>query len=110
MAKVSSIYKSAYFRGSDIGDPIKLTIASCEPSEGGQYGPQIVLGFLEDERKLGLNRTNARTLVKAFGDETDRWIGRRVQVGTVNVRNPQTGDVVPGIVVVAAKQKQAAEA
>lgn len=59
-----------------------------------------VLEF-DDERRLTLNATNVRTLLRVFGPSSDGWIGKRVQVYAGTVIN-QSGKEQPGVRVRAA--------
>jgi hypothetical protein len=40
---------------------------------------KLVVGFEEIEEQLAVNKTNAGILSKAFGPETDDWIGETIQ-------------------------------
>lgn len=55
--------------------PERAVIANVEP---GQYErPDLEL---QDGRKLGLNQTNLRTLCSAWGDESNDWIGKEIEL------------------------------
>lgn len=43
---------------------------------------KLVLYFLEEDRPVVLNKTNTRRMIEGFGDDTDDWIGKRVQLYT----------------------------
>jgi crossover junction endodeoxyribonuclease RuvC len=76
------------------GEKVELTIASVEE---GDYG--LVLTF-EDGSKFSLNMTNGRKLERAYGDETDLWIGKTVELslGVVTYRGEQVASVILTIV------------
>ena len=45
------------------------------------------------DKPIRLNKTNGRTLVGAFGQESDDWVGRRVFVGT-RTYNMDSGEAI----------------
>ena len=52
----------------------------------------------QDGSKLSLNKTNVRTLLRAFGDDSNDWIDRLVELyaGTVSDKN---GEPMPSVLV-----------
>lgn len=46
--------------------------------------------FKEHEEGLTLNKTNVKTQVDLFGDDTDKWIGEKVKLIVVLANNPTT--------------------
>ena len=89
------------------GRPVSLTIkAAVEETVTGPRGEsqKVVVSFRERPKKLILNKTNARTLAKALGTETDEWLGASVVLGVEPVKvGKQT---VPSIRVRAATAAQ----
>jgi hypothetical protein len=70
-------YAGKYFlKLDDVAEgPIQQTIADVTP---GNYGkPELTF---ESGAKLSLKRTNTRSLIKAFGNNSDQWIGRRIEL------------------------------
>ena len=62
---------------------VKLASVEHDPIEGniagvteGKYGPNLVL---ESGDTINLNKTNARTLAKAWGKNSEDWIGKKVR-------------------------------
>lgn len=114
MANLKSIYKSEYMRGEDVPVAgVTLTISSAEVVAN-RFEPGescVELAFVEDRQKLTLNKTNAKACGKAFGLETDNWIGKKVALARVKVRNPKAGTMVDSVAVVpvAAKNDDAAD-
>lgn len=45
-----------------------------------------IMKFYEHEQDLVLNKTNANTLIEAFGDESSAWTGRQVQMYSTKVQ------------------------
>lgn len=77
--------------------PSKLTIRIVKEEAvgiGDQQQKKMVLYFKEIEQGLVLNKTNAKVLVKNFGDETDAWVGKVVEMYVAEVEfqgEPQLG-------------------
>jgi hypothetical protein len=61
-----------------------------------------VLYFVETDKGLVLNKTNARAVVKMFGDDTDAWAGKRVKLHLEEVES--FGKTVDGIRIVEAEK------
>lgn len=81
--KISEAYPSKYIRSEDIGErSIQLVIShlDMEDMRGGDEKP--VLYFVKTKKGLVLNKTNATTIAKAYGDDTDNWRGKTVIVFT----------------------------
>lgn len=78
--KISEAYASSYLKAADTGGrELDATIADCRLEDLGDE-TKPVLHFVGKDRGLVLNKTNATTLVDAYGDETDAWRGRRVVI------------------------------
>jgi hypothetical protein len=73
------------------GGSIQETIAVIKP---GKYDkPNVVF---ESGNLLGLNVTNTRTLVRAYGSNSTDWIGKAIElyVGEVEVRDGELQDAI----------------
>jgi hypothetical protein len=74
--------KSKFLRKEDFDDDVPATISSCEkeelPSDGGGTRECWLLGFTSLPKKLVLNVTMIRVLERAFGTDSDDWIGKKV--------------------------------
>lgn len=58
-------------------------------------GEKLQLLFQKYKKPLTLNKTNVNFMCDEFGDtDTDDWIGKRVKVMAVMVKNPQGGQVL----------------
>jgi hypothetical protein len=81
-----SKYAGAIFiRFDDLADgPQQKVIVNVED---GQY-ERVVVAF-DDGTCLSLNKTNVRTLIRAYGKDDQNWIGQRVELsqGTVNTKD-----------------------
>lgn len=80
--KLSEAYPSKYLAADDLrGQPVTVTIASAEVQEIGQgqdKDRKIVLTFSGKSKSLVCNKTNAKTIAKLYGDDTDDWIGKPI--------------------------------
>lgn len=80
--KVSEAFPSNYLKADDLcGNNTTVTIASSELEEIGQGRDQktkLVLSFVGKKKKMVLNKTNANTISKLYGDDTDEWVGERI--------------------------------
>ena len=91
MADMRQAFLSDYLSAKDIQEtgPKKVTISSV-PSEQirGDNGMEDkwVLGFDGARKRLILNVTNNNTLIDAFGYESNDWLGKVVNLFTVDVQ------------------------
>jgi hypothetical protein len=46
-----------------------------------------------------VNKTNLRALIKLFGEDEQKLVGKKVKLEVISVRNPQTGEIVPSLAV-----------
>lgn len=104
MANLKSMFKGEYMKGDDVETPRVVTISAAiledDPFEKGKQ--RVVLSFIEDAQKLTLNKTNTKALIKALGAETDAWVGKKIKLAPVMVRNPKTDAMVSSIATVPA--------
>jgi hypothetical protein len=71
------------------GRTVSLTIKhTAQDTVAGPRGEQtkVIIDFVERPKKLILNKTNARALAHALGNETDDWRGARVALGVEMVK------------------------
>ena len=98
-------------RGADVkkmGPLLKASIVSSEmftfPS--GDTARKLTISYKNGgtsyTKNFTLNKTNVKTLVDAYGKDTDEWVGESITLTTSEKNNPETGDVVDSIVVIAA--------
>lgn len=61
-----------------------VKIAKVEPgeltSQGNKKSRKPVLSFVGKQRKLPLNKTNARVMHKFFGPDTTAWVGKVIAI------------------------------
>jgi len=55
---------------------------------------------VSETKKFGLNKTNYNHIVKMYGDNSDDWVEKEMQVTKTIVRNPQSGEMVDSILLV----------
>lgn len=82
--KLSDAYPSNFLKADDLrGSPTTVTIESVELEEVGQgrdKESKLVIAFHGKGKKLICNKTNATTIAKLYGDDTDSWIGQRITI------------------------------
>jgi hypothetical protein len=80
--KVSDMIVSKFLRKEDFDEDRVMTIKNVklEDMPGDSGDQKWVLYFREDAKGMALNVTTIRVLEKAFGDDSDKWIGNRVKV------------------------------
>lgn len=87
--KFDEMFPSKYLKAADAESQPVVTMKSCtwetlnnrdeEPEE------KPVLYFEEFEKGLVLNRTNAKTIQNMYGDDTEDWVGKRIQLTAMDV-------------------------
>jgi hypothetical protein len=80
--KISETFRSRFLKASDLqGRTVEAVIESVIEEEIGEAREsKAVIYFRGKQRGLVLNATNALTLQAVFGDETDSWGGKLVQI------------------------------
>jgi hypothetical protein len=97
---IDQLYPSRFLKCSDLnGKPLRVTIAGLKREDvGGEQ--KVVLSFVNGTKQLILNKTNARAIAKALGDETRGWAGKDIVLVPAQV--DFRGDMVDAIRVRAA--------
>jgi len=77
------MFPTDYVTAADLnGQDKTVTIASLSQEEltmqGGIKETAWIVTFAEAKKKLVLNKTNAKTIAKLHGDESDDWIGKQI--------------------------------
>jgi len=82
--KISTAFPSNYLKCADLGgQPRIVTVRACVMEELGQgkdKEKKPVLYFEKGPKGLVLNKTNAKTIVKAYGDDTTGWTGELIEI------------------------------
>jgi len=87
MPKVSDIYSGAYLTGADLaGRTWRMKVFAVAVEEvGDDRESKLVMALDGAKKSLVLNKTNASTLAGAWGNDTEAWLGREVELFTVPV-------------------------
>lgn len=97
--KISAAFPSNYLKCEDLsGQPRIVTIRACVLEwlgQGKDKEQKPVLYFEKGPKGLALNKTNATTIAKAYGDDTAGWPGRVVELYPARVEFK--GDTVDAI-------------
>ena len=85
--KLNEVYESTsnFLKAEDLkGKTVRVKISKIDIHEfdqpDGKKKKQLVLSFEGKEKRLGLNITNANSIAKILGDDTDDWIGGEVKI------------------------------
>jgi hypothetical protein len=75
---IDQMFPSKFLRCADLdGKPMRVTIQSLKREDvGGEQ--KIIMSFANGTKQLILNKTNARSIAKALGDETKGWLGKDI--------------------------------
>jgi hypothetical protein len=85
MVNINEEFPSKYLKSADLkGKMARLQIAHVDSEEIGK-DRKLVAYFRGKERGMVLNKTNAKTIAEAFGDETDNWTGADIEVFSMKV-------------------------
>jgi hypothetical protein len=80
---------------------VTIEIAEIRESPDGFNAPAIaqlkkpVFG----KSAWAINKSNMKMLIKLFGDDEQKLVGKKVKLEVISVRNPQTGEIVPSLAV-----------
>lgn len=94
----------ALLNGSDIPvgtKSITVEVAAVRESPEGFSAPAILdlKKPIYGKSAWAVNRTNLKTLIKIFGEDDEKLVGKKVKLEVISVRNPQTGEIVPSLAV-----------
>ena len=78
--KISDVFPSKYLKAEDLeGANVTVTIEEVNREEvGPKKESKLVISFVNARKKMVLNKTNAATIAKLYGEETDEWLGKRI--------------------------------
>ena len=95
---VSLMFPNRYLAAADLrGKDVTLTISALKQEElqcsNGSKESKWIVYFKEMERRKGddqkclvVNKTNATTIAKVYGPETDNWIGKPITLYPTTTR------------------------
>jgi hypothetical protein len=80
--KISETFRSKFLKASDLqGRTVEAEIDLVTEEEVGEAREKkLIVYFRGKHRGIVLNQTNAVALQSSFGDETDSWAGKSVQI------------------------------
>ena len=95
MPDISDYFQSNFIKSADLqGKPVTLAMNELEMVSLDD-GEKPALSFMKTDKSLILNRTNANTIVKLYGPNTDAWKGKQITLITAEVMF--RGSMVPAI-------------
>lgn len=82
---ISEVFTSEYLSAADLkGQAVTVTIAHAMSKNfedrAGESRPKPVISFQGAKKSMVLNKTNAGSIVKLYGDNTDMWIGKQIEL------------------------------
>lgn len=87
--KLSDAYPSNYLKADDLqGKSVIVRIESVTLEELGQgmkKERKLVIGFIGKSKAMVCNKTNAGTIAKLYGDDTDGWINQPITIKPMEV-------------------------
>lgn len=93
--KISEQFSGSYLKASDLPTPKVFTIAGCGQATMPDGRVKPALQFAGETQSLVLNKTNAFCLAEWFGDNTDGWLNRQVEL--YSTQTSFSGRMVPAI-------------
>jgi hypothetical protein len=104
MPNINEAFPSKYLKATDLDDRQHLLTMSRAEFETLGDDRKLILYFKGQEKGLVLNKTNANTIAKLYGADTDDWIGKEIVLFDVPV--DFRGETVQAIRVRAPKKKE----
>lgn len=78
MPSIDEVYAGSSLKAADLdGADVELTIASAE-AKSFDDGNKIAVTFLETEKTLICNKTNANRIASLYGKDYSKWHGKKV--------------------------------
>ena len=79
---INNAFPSDYLKASDLmGKNVTVTISKVEMKtigQGAQMDTKPVISFVGKDKGLVCNKTNATTIAKLYGPDTDQWTGKSI--------------------------------
>jgi len=81
MALLKDLFPSKYLKADDLPRPVLVTISDVAEETMNDGKAKPVVSFLEEEKSLVMNKTNAERIADITGsNNTDDWIGHQVVI------------------------------
>ncbi len=78
--KVSEYYANNFFRADDFDKVGRvLTIFSVEMEQVGKE-EKLTIHFVDEDKTLPVNKTNALSIAELYGDDTDDWCDKEIRI------------------------------
>jgi hypothetical protein len=88
--KLNELFPSRFLKADDAADgDLIYTIKGVKVEtlgSGTEAESKAVLSFSDTDKQLVLNKTNANTIGRLYGQDTDDWIGKRVALFSTEVQ------------------------
>lgn len=84
---VNKLYPSKYMKASDVDEDLSVVIDRVEVEEigmGSDKSDKPVLYFQGYDKGVVMNVTNKNAIESVYGEETDDWVGKPVEVFTAD--------------------------
>ena len=81
MPRLADLYPSKWLTAADLPEEgliLTIRIIDIEKMRDGTEKP--IVYFKEESKGLVLNKTNAKSIEKMYGDDTDDWVGQRISL------------------------------
>lgn len=85
---INEVYQSNsdHLKSEDIGNGMPtFTITNVEPKDFDNGDRKLIASFLETDKTLVLNATNARAIGELYTPDTDNWNGKKIMLFTMPV-------------------------
>src|SRR6516225_5724109 len=77
---INTAFPSSYLKAADLLDGPTRRIITKVAVKDIRGDRKVVMDFADDDKPLIVNKTNARTIARAYGSDTDRWIGKSIEL------------------------------
>ena len=104
MPDMSQAFPGKWMKAHDVQQPVVLTITDIEEGTYSDGQKSWGMGFSETQQRLGLNKTNTQTLIELFGQFSEQWAGKQIEVFATTVE--MGGRTVPCVRLRAPSQTQ----
>jgi len=86
-ASYDDIYKNRWLKAEDIPDEDQTVTIKDVTDElvGQEKEKKFILKFVDVDKELVLNKTNAKTISDRFGKDPNGWIGKRITLYSTEV-------------------------
>jgi hypothetical protein len=94
----------ALLKGSDVPAGTKsiiIAVAAIRESPETFSAPAIIdlKRPIYGKSAWAVNKTNLKAIIKKFGDDGKKLVGKKIKLEITSVPNPQTGELVPSLAV-----------